>query len=65
LAACCPAGCAEYCVEGCSLIGLSGTLVYMAPEVLRDRCYSMPVDVWSAGVMLFVMLTGEGFSAVR
>lgn len=30
----------------------------MAPEVLRDRRYSLPVDVWSAGVMLFVMLTG-------
>ena len=31
----------------------------MAPEILRnDPYYSLNVDVWSAGVMLFEMLSG-------
>lgn len=37
-----------------------GTLVYMAPELLRKEKYSgFAVDVWSLGVILFTMLYGE------
>jgi len=35
-----------------------GTLHYMAPEVI-DRRYGPQADMWSAGVMLFEMLSGE------
>eukprot|EP00746_Dinoflagellata_sp_MGD_P046914 gnl/MRDRNA2_/MRDRNA2_21558_c0_seq1.p1 gnl/MRDRNA2_/MRDRNA2_21558_c0~~gnl/MRDRNA2_/MRDRNA2_21558_c0_seq1.p1 ORF type:complete len:478 (+),score=74.19 gnl/MRDRNA2_/MRDRNA2_21558_c0_seq1:202-1434(+) len=35
-----------------------GTLLYMAPEVFT-RNYSTQVDQWSAGVVLFIMLTGR------
>ncbi|CAB3396910.1 unnamed protein product [Caenorhabditis bovis] len=37
-----------------------GTLPYAAPEILFGRKYKgEPVDVWSAGVVLITMLTGE------
>ncbi|GJP71989.1 hypothetical protein CLOP_g2767 [Closterium sp. NIES-67] len=34
-----------------------GTAMYMAPELLRG-CYGPPADIWSAGVVLYVMLSG-------
>ncbi|WIA43848.1 hypothetical protein OEZ86_010263 [Tetradesmus obliquus] len=53
-------GCAQFCPDGCSLVqGLSGTPVYMAPEVITDHCHSISMDVWAAGVMLYQMLTGQ------
>jgi calcium-dependent protein kinase len=53
-------GCAQYCPDGCHVQqGLSGTPVYMAPEVISERCYAAPIDVWAAGVMLYQLLTGR------
>lgn len=39
--------------------GVAGTLEYMAPELLFNKKYTKQVDMWSLGVVLFVMLTGE------
>jgi serine/threonine protein kinase len=38
--------------------GLSGTLLYLAPELLAGRPPSVATDIYSAGVVLFYLLTG-------
>jgi serine/threonine protein kinase len=39
----------------------SGTLSYAAPERLKDMQtgYNHKVDIWSAGLLLVMLLTGE------
>ncbi|KAL0134108.1 hypothetical protein PUN28_001158 [Cardiocondyla obscurior] len=39
-------------------IGRVGCPHFMAPEVIQRRQYGKPGDVWSAGVLLHVLLTG-------
>ena len=37
----------------------SGTLDYQAPEVAKGNNPSMPNDIWSFGVLLFQLYTGQ------
>mmetsp|Transcript_12431 Transcript_12431/g.37927 ORF Transcript_12431/g.37927 Transcript_12431/m.37927 type:complete len:489 (+) Transcript_12431:209-1675(+) len=39
--------------------GMYGTPFFVAPEVIRGEPYDVKVDLWSAGVTLYNMLTGE------
>ena len=36
-----------------------GTLSYVAPEILLDQGYSMPADIWSLGIIAFLVLRGK------
>ena len=36
-----------------------GTPLYMAPEILINKEYSFKCDIWSMGMVLYEMLTGE------
>ncbi|VDM67124.1 unnamed protein product [Strongylus vulgaris] len=46
----------------CTVLGplyrVCGTPSYCAPEIIRETGYGLPVDVWSLGILLHVMLVG-------
>ena len=39
--------------------GRIGTPHFMAPEVIQRKAYGKPVDVWSTGVVLHILLSGS------
>lgn len=41
-----------------SLFEIVGTLSFMAPEIFNKSGYSMPIDIWALGVMVYYMLSG-------
>jgi serine/threonine protein kinase len=42
--------------------GEVGTVTYTAPEVVAQEAYSLPMDVWSVGVVLLELLQNETLS---
>lgn len=46
-------------VNGGRAMTICGTLVYMAPEVLRGEAYDCSADWWSFGIVLYALLLGR------
>ena len=44
---------------GAMLKSQCGTPVYMAPEMLQRHAYTTSVDVWSAGIVMYIILSGS------
>ena len=39
-------------------MGLTGTPMYIAPEILKSEAYGTAADMWSIGCVLYIMLVG-------
>ena len=56
----CDFGVGKLTQKGQKLMDQCGTPVYMAPEIIKGDGYEgFPVDVWSSGVALYIMLSGN------
>ena len=56
----CDFGVGKITEKGHKLLDQCGTPVYMAPEIIQGEGYEgFPVDIWSAGVALYIMLSGN------
>jgi len=51
-------GFAKQATDDCSLSTMCGTPGYVAPEILRKEKYGTKADMWSMGVIIFIMLGG-------
>jgi len=51
-------GIASFSKNKNKLMDVCGTPTYMAPEVIKG-CYDDKCDIWSLGVMLYIMLCGN------
>ncbi|EGC32178.1 hypothetical protein DICPUDRAFT_57246 [Dictyostelium purpureum] len=54
----CDFGLSQRCPAGNQLRSLVGTLTYMAPEISNCTGYGKPVDLWSLGVIAYILLCG-------
>ncbi|CAD8074652.1 unnamed protein product [Paramecium sonneborni] len=48
-----------YQENGEYLFNKCGSLGYVAPEILQDKLYDYKVDIYSLGIVMFLLLTGE------
>ena len=36
-----------------------GTPFYMAPEIFNEKKYNEKADIWSIGIVMYILLTGK------
>jgi serine/threonine protein kinase len=51
-------GCAQKFVTGHMMLQSYGAPYYMAPEMIKG-CYNEKVDLWSVGVIMYMLCTSE------
>ena len=51
-------GMSHYIYKDEKMIGKFGTTKCMAPEILKKESYDEKIDIWSAGIVLYNMMTG-------
>lgn len=51
-------GTTQLCSENAMLNTACGTPGYVAPEILESRPYGKEVDMWSVGVIAYILLCG-------
>ena len=44
--------------ENYKMMTYTGTIAFSAPEIFESHLYSEAVDMWSAGTVLYTMLSG-------
>merc|ERR1719440_176665 len=54
----CDFGFGQVVEPSAQLHGTMGSLYYIAPEVLEGSVYGLPCDIWSLGVIVFMMISG-------
>eukprot|EP01121_Diplochlamys_sp_Union-15-3_P021696 TRINITY_DN8915_c0_g1_i5.p1 TRINITY_DN8915_c0_g1~~TRINITY_DN8915_c0_g1_i5.p1 ORF type:complete len:466 (-),score=101.43 TRINITY_DN8915_c0_g1_i5:1-1398(-) len=54
----CDFGLADYMGKNVGLSGVVGSRTYMAPEILKMKTYGKPVDMYSIGVIMYILLCG-------
>lgn len=52
-------GFASYFETGKNLDEVLGSPLYMPPEIIKKEKYDSKVDIWSACVVIFIMLSGQ------
>ena len=58
-------GFAQRITDGKSCNKMCGTKNYMALEILENKPYKFSVDIWSFGILLYVLTTGYRFPFPR
>jgi len=51
-------GSAQYVPEEGAKVQVNGAMEYLAPEVVKGEEVHTPVDIWSVGVLTYILLSG-------
>lgn len=52
-------GTARKFTKGKKLRQVIGTPFYMAPEIFNEKKYNEKADIWSCGIIMYILMTGK------